>query len=147
MVVQAPTGETHLSLSVVEAHSQQLVGVQAYWEPVVTVGRVLVDKVIRLPSPVRVFLVKATLVVMVSIGEITPPMAGAVVEKAAQAARVSLPEGRVDYTGPITMQMATPQGLQMVFTALQRVVGVLEVATLLALEELVTVMAAAVQAV
>ena len=50
--------------SVVEAHSQQLVVVQALLEPVVMVGRVLVDKVIRLDNPVRVFLVKATLVVL-----------------------------------------------------------------------------------
>ena len=50
----------------------------------------------------------------------------------------------MDYTGPITMQMATPQGPQMVFTALQRVVGVAEVATVVALEDRVTVMAVAV---
>jgi hypothetical protein len=144
MVVVGVTEGIRLLPSVVEAHSQQLVVAQALLEPVVTAGRVLVEWVIRLEQPVRVFLVKATLVVLVFMPH--PLTVVVVVEKAVRAARVSLPEGRVDYTGPITMQMATPQGLQMVFTALQRVVGALGLATLLALEDRVTVTAVAVQA-
>jgi branched-subunit amino acid transport protein len=82
VVVQAPTGETHLSLSVVEAHSQQLVGVQAYWEPVVPVGQVLVDKPIRLEHRVPVRLAKVTTVVMaITTVAITRPVVVAVAVK------------------------------------------------------------------